>query len=190
MNHIGIAADHAGFILKAQLIAALDRSGYRVTDFGARHLTPGDDYPDFVEHLARAVASGQVDRGVAICGTGVGACVTANKVPGVRAGVCCDHYTVHQAVEDVHMNVLCIGARVTGLPLAWELTRAFLTSRYSDAQRHQRRLGKLAGLESGRQVSAIQTAVPKDESVRLHASSDTAAGLDQPDRSGQVQQER
>jgi ribose 5-phosphate isomerase B len=142
---IGIAADHGGFDLKRQLVAAL--KSFEVEDFGAYELAPEDDYPDFVVPLAKAVARGDVERGVAICGSGVGACVTANKVPGVRAALIHDVFSAHQGVEDDDMNVICLGARVIGFSLAWELIQAFLKARFKATKRFQRRLKKIAALE-------------------------------------------
>ena len=144
---IGIAADHAGFALKEQLAKALSESGHEVVDFGPSSLNPEDDYPDYVVPLARSVASGEVERGMAICGSGVGACVTANKVKGVRAALVHDIFSAHQGVEDDDMNVICFGARVLGSALAWDLTEAFLAARFNNAERHQRRLEKVAALE-------------------------------------------
>jgi RpiB/LacA/LacB family sugar-phosphate isomerase len=144
---VGIAADHAGFALKQQLTNALRKSGHEVVDFGPSSLNPEDDYPDYVVPLARNVARGEVERGMAICGSGVGACVTANKVKGVRAALVHDIFSAHQGVEDDDMNVICFGARVLGEALAWDLTEAFLAARFNNAERHQRRLKKVAALE-------------------------------------------
>jgi len=147
MMRIGIAADHGGFELKVQLIAALKAAGYEVVDFGAHELVTGDDYPDFVVPLARAVARGEVTRGLAICGSGVGACVAANKVPGVRACLIHETFSAHQGVEDDDMNMICLGGLVVGHAFAWELVKTFLTARFSGAERHSRRLSKVAELE-------------------------------------------
>ena len=144
---IGIAADHAGFGLKNELAKALSKSGHEIVDFGPSSLNPEDDYPDYVVPLARNVASGEVERGIAICGSGVGACVTANKVKGVRAALVHDVFSAHQGVEDDDMNVICFGARVLGQALAWDLTEAFLAARFNNAERHQRRLKKVTALE-------------------------------------------
>ena len=144
---IGIAADHAGFGLKEELAKALSKSGHEIVDFGPSSLNPEDDYPDYVVPLARNVASGAVERGVAICGSGVGACVTANKVKGIRAALIHDVFSAHQGVEDDDMNVICFGARVLGSALAWDLTEAFLAARFNNAERHQRRLKKVTALE-------------------------------------------
>lgn len=145
---IGVAADHAGLALKEQLIKALRESGHEVLDFGPSSLTPEDDYPDYVVPLARSVASGEVERGVAICGSGVGACIAANKVKGIRAALVHDIFSAHQGVEDDDMNVICFGARVLGDALAWDLAKAFLAARFIGAERHQRRLGKVKALEN------------------------------------------
>ena len=147
MMHIGVAADHGGFELKARLTAALKAEGYEVTDFGAHELVPGDDYPDFVAPLARAVAKGEVARGLAICGSGVGACVAANKASGVRAALIMDPFSAHQGVEDDDMNVMCLGGRVTGYELAWDLVRTFLGVHFRGEERFERRLAKVAALE-------------------------------------------
>lgn len=150
MMRIGVAADHAGFLLKEQLAETLRTSSYEVVDFGAYALTPDDDYPDFVLPMARAVAKGEVERGVATCGSGVGACVVANKVSGVRAALVTDVFSAHQGVEDDDMNVICLGARVIGYDLARDLIRTFLASRFSNAPRHQRRLAKITALDQVR----------------------------------------
>ena len=146
---VGIATDHGGFGLKEEILARLRAAGHEVVDFGAHSLAAEDDYPDFVVPLARAVAAGTVDRGVAICGSGVGAVVCANKVPGVRAGLIQDHFSARQGVEDDHMNVLCVGGRVVGPEVAWDLVQTFLAAQFSRAERHLRRLGKVAALEAG-----------------------------------------
>jgi ribose 5-phosphate isomerase B len=145
---VGIATDHGGFGLKEELMAKLDADGHEVTDFGAHSLNPGDDYPDFVVPLADAVVAGKVERGVAICGSGVGAAVCANKVKGVRAGLIHDHFSARQGVEDDHMNILCMGGRTVGPEVAWDLVQAYLNAEYSQSERHLRRLGKVAALEN------------------------------------------
>jgi ribose 5-phosphate isomerase B len=147
---VGIAADHGGFGLKEDIIARLRAGGHDIVDFGAKSLITTDDYPDFVIPLASAVAAGTVERGVAICGSGVGAAVCANKVPGVRACMIEDHFSARQGVEDDHMNVLCLGGRVVGPEVAWELVETFLAAEFSQAERHLRRLGKVASLEARR----------------------------------------
>jgi len=144
---VGIATDHGGFGLKEELIAKLRTAGHEVTDFGAYVLNDGDDYPDFVVPLADAVVAGKVERGVAICGSGVGASVCANKVKGVRAALVHDHFSATQGVEDDHMNILCMGGRTVGPEVAWDLVQAYLAAACSQAERHLRRLGKVATLE-------------------------------------------
>jgi ribose 5-phosphate isomerase B len=148
---IGIATDHGGFGLKEELLAHLRAAGHEVVDFGAHRLNPNDDYPDFVIPLARAVVAGEVERGVAICGSGVGAAVCANKVPGIRAAIIHDHFSAQQGVEDDHMNIICMGGRTVGPAVAWDLVQTFLVAEFSQAERHLRRLGKVASLEAGSQ---------------------------------------
>ena len=150
---IGIATDHGGFGLKEELVARIRAAGHELVDFGAHALTPDDDYPDFVVPLARAVAIGQVDRGLAICGSGVGASVCANKVRGVRACLIHDHFSAKQGVEDDHMNILCMGGRTVGAEVAWDLVQTFLTAEPSSAPRHLRRLAKVASLELERKTA-------------------------------------
>ena len=147
MMFIGIAADHGGFELKEQLATALKTAGYKIVDFGAAKLDEGDDYPDFVVPLARALAKGEVTRGLAICGSGVGACVASNKIPGVRACLIHETFSAHQGVEDDNMNMMCLGGRVLGYALAWELVERFLKAKYIATKRFQRRLKKVAVLE-------------------------------------------
>ena len=144
---VGIATDHGGFGLKEDLVARLRTAGHEVVDFGAHELNPDDDYPDFVVPLARAVAAGTVERGVAVCGSGVGASICATKIRGVRAALVEDHFSARQGVEDDHMNIICLGARTIGPFLAWDLVETFLGAEFSHAQRHLRRLGKIAALE-------------------------------------------
>jgi ribose 5-phosphate isomerase B len=144
---IGIAADHAGFTVKEQSLRDLRSSGHEIVDYGAHRLDPEDDYPDFVAPLARAVAMGEIQRGIAICGSSIGACIAANKVAGVRAGPCSDHYSAHQGVEHDDMNVICLGGRVIGYALAWEMIQTYLAARFTGAERHQRRLAKIEALE-------------------------------------------
>jgi ribose 5-phosphate isomerase B len=146
---LGIAADHGGFELKALISARLRAAGHRVVDFGDLELNPGDDFPDFVVPLARAVAQGSVARGIAICGSGVGATIAANKIPGARACLIHDVFSAHQGVEDDNMNILCLGGLIVGPSLAWELIERFVGASYSGVERHARRLAKIAQLESG-----------------------------------------
>jgi len=145
---VALGADHGGFSLKTELVSWLQAQGYEVLDLGARALDSNDDYPDFSVAVARAVASSKAQRGIIICGSGVGACIVANKIAGVRACLCQDTYSAHQGVEHDDMNVLCLGARVIGVELAKELVAVFLKARFSGAERHQRRLQKLLAIES------------------------------------------
>ena len=143
---VALGADHGGFLLKTELAPWLKSQGYEVLDLGAYHLDPADDYPDFADATAQVVASGQAERGILICGSGVGASVAANKVPGVRACVCHDIYSAHQGVEHDELNVLCLGARIIGIELAKDLVTAFLTARFTGEVRHHRRLNKVAAI--------------------------------------------
>ncbi len=143
---VAIAADHAGFALKQDLAAELARQGYEVLDLGAPSSDPVD-YPDYAAAVARAVLDRRADRGVLVCGSGVGASVAANKFPGIRAGLCHDSYSAHQGVEHDDMNVLVLGSRVIGRELARELVRVFLGAQFSGEERHRRRLAKIAALE-------------------------------------------
>jgi ribose 5-phosphate isomerase B len=133
--------------LKEEVLTRLRAAGHDVVDFGARELNEGDDYPDFVIPLARAVAAGTLERGIAVCGSGVGASICANKVPGAHAALINDHFSAAQGVEDDHMNVICIGGRTAGPEVAWDLMQTFLAAKFSDAPRHLRRLSKVAQLE-------------------------------------------
>jgi ribose 5-phosphate isomerase B len=146
-RRIGIASDHGGFELKQHLVRMLSQAGHEVTDFGNLQADQYDDYPDYVVPLARAVARGDVERGIAICGSGVGACIAANKVPGVRAGMIHEVFSARQGVEDDDMNVICLGGRVVGEDLAGKLVSTFLAARFSGAERHRRRLAKVAELD-------------------------------------------
>src|ERR1700675_2685142 len=141
--HVAVASDHAGFSLKERVVEYLGRLGHTVEDLGTCDTTPVD-YPDFAEAVATAILSERVERGVLICGSGVGASVAANKIPGARAGLCHDTYSAHQGVEHDHMNVLVLGSRVIGEELARELVRAFVNAKCSHEERHLRRLAKVA----------------------------------------------
>lgn len=145
---IGLACDHGGFELKNTISDFLKERGYEVTDFGAFELNNADDYPDFVIPLARAVALKEVERGIAFCGSGVGASVAANKVSGVRAALIHDHFSAHQGVEDDDMNLLCLGGRVTAYAAAEELVSAYLNAKYVGNERFKRRLEKVSAIES------------------------------------------
>ena len=152
-KRIAIASDHGGFDSKVFMAEMLREAHYEVVDFGNSQLNPDDDYPDFVLPLARAVARGEADRGIAICGSGVGACIAANKVHGVRACLIHEGFSAHQGVEDDNMNVICLGGRVVANTFAWELVKAFLAARFSGAERHQRRIAKVAMQEGGQAAS-------------------------------------
>ena len=145
---IVIGADHAGFELKQELKEFLTAQGHQVEDVGAHALVPTDDYPDFTSALAERVTSREAERGIMVCGSGVGASVAANKVKGVRASVCHDTYSAHQGVEHDDMNVLCLGARIVGVEVARELSIAFVRASYTGEERHQRRLGKVLDMEA------------------------------------------
>ena len=145
---IGIATDHGGFGLKEDLLVRLKEAGHEVVDFGAHSPESGDDYPDFVIPLASSVAAGKVDRGIAVCGSGVGASIAANKIRGARAALILDHFSARQGVEDDHMNIICLGGRVIGPESAWDLVQAFLAAEFSHAERHLRRLSKVAQVET------------------------------------------
>lgn len=143
---LAIACDHAGFELKQHLLRRLWAEGHEVSDLGT-HSTDRVDYPDYAAMLGQAVLEGKAERGILICGSGVGASVAANKVPGIRAGLCHDHYSAHQGVEHDDMNVLVLGARVIGHELAWDLVETFLGARFTGEERHVRRVGKIRMME-------------------------------------------
>lgn len=143
---IVLGADHAGYAMKKQLAEELKGAGHEVLDVGA-HNTEPSDYPDYANAVGRAVLEGQAERGILICGSGVGASVAANKLRGIRAGLCHDHYSAHQGVEHDAMNVLVLGSRVIGSASASELAHAFLAARFTGEERHQRRLAKIKRLE-------------------------------------------
>lgn len=145
---IGIAADHGGFTLKQEIRDMLKGNDISVTDFGADELDPSDDYPDLVAPLARAVSAGLIDRGIAVCGSGVGAAIVANKFPGVRAALITETYSARQGVEHDNMNLMCLGGRVIGPELARELVLAFVKAQYTGEARHRRRLQKVEKIEA------------------------------------------
>jgi ribose 5-phosphate isomerase B len=160
---VGIATDHGGFALKEELVAKLRAAAHEIVDFGAHEGNPDDDYPGYVVPLARAVAAGNVDRGVAICGSGVGASVCANKVQGIRAALIHDHVSAKQGVEDDHMSIICMGGRTVGPSVAWDLIQTFLTAEFSHADRHLRRLNKVVLVEAERISGARQVAAAPRE---------------------------
>ena len=143
---IALAADHAGFQLKQELLARLTQQGHAVIDLGTHSEAPVD-YPDSAVAVGTALRQGQADRGIIVCGSGAGVSIAANKIPGIRAAVCHDTYTAHQAVEHDDMNVLCLGARVIGAALAFDLVHTFLGARFTGEERHQRRLNKILAIE-------------------------------------------
>jgi ribose 5-phosphate isomerase B len=145
---LGISADHGGYALKVEIAERLRKLGHVVTDFGAMQLDTADDYPDFVVPMARAVSRGEVERGIALCGSGIGACVAVNKVRGVRASIIQDAYSARQGVEDDNMNVVCMGGRTMGVELVWQLLETYLEAKFSGEERHLRRLAKVMELES------------------------------------------
>jgi len=150
---IGIAADHGGFTMKERMAAALTSTGHEVTNFGALQLDPTDDFPDFIIPLAKAVVGGQVERGIALCSSGVGASIVANKVPGVHAALITEHFSAHQGVEDDDMNIICLGSLVLEYSQAWELVQTFIAARFIGAKRHRRRLAKITALEREEKTS-------------------------------------
>ena len=158
---IAIGSDHAGFNMKEELSALLREMGHDVLDLGAHKHDPSDDYPDFAEAVGKAVTEGKAERAVLICGSGVGASVAVNKIPGIRAAVCHDAYSAHQGVEHDDMNILCLGARVIGPALAVELVQSFLGARFSGEARHRHRLEKIAALECDQRVHSSQFAAGK-----------------------------
>ncbi len=143
---IAIAGDHAGFALKQYLAQELRKDGHEVVDLGASDETPSD-YPDFARRIGEAITSGKVERGILVCGSGVGACIAANKIKGIRAGLAHDTYSGHQGVEHDNMNVLCLGSRVIGVAPALEIARTFLAAQFSNEQRHLRRVQKILDIE-------------------------------------------
>jgi len=151
---VGVAADHGGFDMKEQLGKLLEADGHEVIDFGNKVYDNNDDYPDFAIPLARAVASGHVERGVLVCGSGVGASVAANKIVGARAALVHDDFSARQGVEDDNLNILCFGGRTTGIAVAWDCTKNFLGAKFSGAERHRRRLAKVVQLEATRSTHA------------------------------------
>lgn len=144
---IALAADHGGFNLKDLLAPLVNDLGHEVLDLGAHQFEPADDYPDFARYIGQAIQHHQAQRGILLCGSGVGASIAANKLPGVRAAVCHDAYSAHQGVEHDDMNVLCLGARIIGEELAKDLVRAFLNAHFTNEPRHRRRLEKVIALD-------------------------------------------
>jgi RpiB/LacA/LacB family sugar-phosphate isomerase len=156
---ITLGSDHAGFELKQILSRHLEQNGHQITDIGTNSTDPVD-YPDYAEKLALSVLRGESERGILICGSGVGASVAANKIPGIRAGLCHDVYSAHQGVEHDNINVLVLGSRIIGPELAKDLSLAFLNARYTNEERHRRRLAKIADIEK-----RYATGIPKEKSA-------------------------
>ena len=144
---VAVGADHAGFALKSEIVDWLREEGHQVNDLGAFNLDPDDDYPDFALSVASSIQSGRADRGIIICGSGIGATIVANKVTGIRAGTCHDTYSARQGVEHDDMNVICMGARVIGSEVAKEVVLAFVAATFSGEDRHMRRVEKIRKLE-------------------------------------------
>lgn len=153
---IVIAADHAGFNLKAEVSLIIQNLGYQIEDLGAHAYDPNDDYPDFAELVGKAIADGTASRGIIVCGSGVGASVAANKISGVRAAICHDTYSAHQGVEHDDMNVLCLGGKIIGIELVNEILEAFLSAEFSGEERHLRRLDKVLKLEMAMKDSDLK----------------------------------
>lgn len=149
---VALGADHGGFEMKRELTKLLAADAHEVVDFGNNAYDANDDYPDFAIPLARAVARGDVERGILVCGSGVGACVAANKIVGARAALCHDDYSARQGVEDDNVNILCLGGRTTGTAVAWDCAKNFLNAKFSGADRHRRRLAKVLAVEAERAV--------------------------------------
>ena len=144
---IAVGADHAGYTLKSEIVSWLKEKGHQINDLGAFNIDPDDDYPDFAGAVANSVSSGQAERGIVVCGSGVGACITANKVKGIRACLCHDTYSARQGVEHDDMNVICIGGRIIGIELAKVVLQAFLDAGFIPEPRFQRRLDKIMQIE-------------------------------------------
>src|SRR5215510_8290377 len=158
---IALAADHAGYELKQTLLAYLNKQGYEVLDLGTDTGDVPSDYPDFARKIADAVLSGKAERGVLVCGSGVGASIAANKIQGIYAGLCHDTYSAHQGVEHDAMNVICLGSRVIGVELAREIAQAFLKAKFSGEERHARRFAEVKAIESGQNIQSVSPAVAR-----------------------------
>src|SRR5271166_2530132 len=157
---IGIAADHGGYEMKQKIHILLNAKGHKVVDFGNLQYDRGDDYPDFAIPLARAVAAGVVERGILLCGSGIGASIAANKIDGVRAAVCHDDFSARQGVDNDNMNILCLGGLTTGVAVAWNCVKSFLAAKFSGADRHRRRLAKVSAIRTNPIVVYGLRAVP------------------------------
>ena len=157
---VGVAADHGGYEMKQKIHILLNVKGHEVVDFGNLQYDRDDDYPDFAIPLARAVADGVVERGVLLCGSGIGASIATNKIEGVRAAVCHDDFSARQGVEDDNMNILCLGGLTTGVAVAWNCVKRFLAAKFSGAERHRRRLAKVSAIRTNPSVVYSLPAVP------------------------------
>jgi ribose 5-phosphate isomerase B len=150
---VGIAADHGGYEMKQKIYILLGARGHQLVDFGNLLYDRNDDYPDFAIPLANAVAAGVVERGIVVCGSGIGASIAANKIEGVRAAVCHDDFSARQGVEDDDMNILCLGGLTTGVAVAWNCVRSFLAARFSGGEQRLRRLAKVSAIRTGPSVA-------------------------------------
>ena len=168
---VGIATDHGGYEMKQRIYILLNAKGHQVVDFGNLQYERDDDYPDFAIPLARAVADGVVERGVLLCGSGIGASTAANKIEGVRAAVCHDDFSARQGVEDDDMNILCLGGLTTGVAVAWNCVKSFLTAKFSGAERHLRRLAKVTAIGTNPPGSGNPT-IPVTREASLQPVSD------------------
>jgi len=171
---VGIAADHGGYEMKEKIYILLGANGHQVVDFGNFQYDRNDDYPDFAIPLARAVAAGEVERGVLLCGSGIGASIAANKVDGVRAAVCHDDFSARQGVEDDDMNILCLGGRTTGIAVAWDCVKGFLAAKFTGAERHLCRLAKVNAIHTNPIVVAGTPSVSILGDASVHANHDEA----------------
>jgi RpiB/LacA/LacB family sugar-phosphate isomerase len=163
---VGLAADHGGYEMKERIHIMLAAGGHQVVDFGNLLYDRDDDYPDFAIPLARAVAAGVVERGVLLCGSGIGASIAANKIDGVRAALCHDDFSARQGVEDDDMNILCLGGLTTGVAVAWDCVKSFLAAQFSGAERHRRRLAKVSAIRTDPLVAVVTALI----SVETQAS--------------------
>jgi RpiB/LacA/LacB family sugar-phosphate isomerase len=163
---IGMAADHGGYEMKQKIHILLAAGGHQVVDFGNLLYDRDDDYPDFAIPLARAVAAGVMERGVLLCGSGIGASIAANKIDGVRAALCHDDFSARQGVEDDDMNILCLGGLTTGVAVAWDCVKSFLAAQFSGAERHRRRLAKVSAIRTDPLVAVVTALI----SVETQAS--------------------
>jgi RpiB/LacA/LacB family sugar-phosphate isomerase len=171
---VGIAADHGGFEMKQKIYILLNAKGHKVVDFGNLQYDRDDDYPDFAIPLARAVADGVVERGILLCASGIGASIAANKIEGGRAAVCHDNFSARQGVENDDMNILCLGGRTTGIAVAWDCVKSFLTSKFTGAERHLRRLAKVSAIRTSSTAIAEIPPLPVagEASMQLQMNTD------------------